>query len=206
MPTERFFRLSVEKQAVIREAAIEEFARVPFEKVSINQIIQTADISRGSFYTYFEDKRDLLRYIFIDCKESICNFCKDCLEKNQGNLWVMLEELLEYCIDFFKASRYWNLFKNISGISDTEELLGYQNIMKENDREFKRLESYIYEVADKSELILLEKEDFIVFLELCMGSLMVSLAHFKENVEDEEIIKEKFRKKLEIIRHGVCKQ
>ena len=40
--------------------------RVPYEKVSINQIIHNADISRGSFYTYFVDKKDLLEYILSD--------------------------------------------------------------------------------------------------------------------------------------------
>ncbi len=63
MPSERFLKLSEEKQKRIVEAAVNEFARVPFENVSINQIIREADISRGSFYTYFEDKRDLLGYV-----------------------------------------------------------------------------------------------------------------------------------------------
>ena len=39
MPTERFYRLPEAKKQVIRQAAIKEFARVPFEKASINQII-----------------------------------------------------------------------------------------------------------------------------------------------------------------------
>ena len=50
MPTERFYRLPEVKRQAIREAALKEFARVPFEKVSINQIIRNADISRGSFF------------------------------------------------------------------------------------------------------------------------------------------------------------
>ena len=54
MPTERFWRLPEAKRQMIREAALQEFARVPYEKVSINQIIHNADISRGSFYTYPE--------------------------------------------------------------------------------------------------------------------------------------------------------
>ena len=53
MPTERFYRLAAEKQSAIWRAAFDEFASEPFEKASINRIIQTADISRGSFYTYF---------------------------------------------------------------------------------------------------------------------------------------------------------
>ena len=56
MPTERFLRLPKEKIEAIRIAAAKEFMRVPLEEASINRIVHDADISRGSFYTYFEDK------------------------------------------------------------------------------------------------------------------------------------------------------
>ena len=46
MPTERFYKLPEEKKKAIRDAAMEECIRVPFEKVSINKIIQNAGISR----------------------------------------------------------------------------------------------------------------------------------------------------------------
>lgn len=206
MPSERFFRLSAQKQAIIREAAIEEFARVPYEKVSINQIIQKADISRGSFYTYFEDKRDLLRYIFMDIKESMCNFSKDSINRAGGSLWIMMEDLLDFCMKFFKESYYVKLFKNVSTFPDTEQLLGFQDLKKEHDEELKRLESQLYELADKTDLTIEGEEEFKVLLDLCMGSLMASVGCFKNNDEDEEIIKKKFRKKLEMIRYGVCKR
>ncbi|ETP70922.1 transcriptional regulator, partial [Lachnospiraceae bacterium JC7] len=66
MATERFEKLSEDKKKRILLAAREEFARVPYEEASINQIIKNAGISRGSFYTYFEDKNDLLQYVFSE--------------------------------------------------------------------------------------------------------------------------------------------
>ena len=63
MPTERFMRLPKEKIEAIRAAAAKEFMRVAPEEVSINRIVHDADISRGSFNTYFEDKRDLLKWL-----------------------------------------------------------------------------------------------------------------------------------------------
>ena len=53
MPTQRFFNLKEEKRRAIVRAAVHEFSRVPYSVASINQIIKEADISRGSFYTYF---------------------------------------------------------------------------------------------------------------------------------------------------------
>ena len=105
MPTERFYRLPEAKKQVIRQAAIKEFARVPFEKASINQIIQNADISRGSFYTYFEDKQDVVRYIFEDNARQMQECCERELDKNDGNLFDMLEWLFEFTIRKLEESK-----------------------------------------------------------------------------------------------------
>ena len=45
----------------IIKAAKKEFERVPFEQTSIKNIVEDAEIARGSFYQYFESKEDLLR-------------------------------------------------------------------------------------------------------------------------------------------------
>ena len=64
MPKETFLKLSKEKQQKIIKSAKKEFARAPIENVSIKNIVQDADIARGSFYQYFESKEDLLRVYF----------------------------------------------------------------------------------------------------------------------------------------------
>ena len=90
MPSERFYRLSEEKRKTICEAAIREFARVTMDKVSINQIIKNADISRGSFYTYFEDKWDIVSYIFEDIQEKLIILVKDRARKTGGDIFLSL--------------------------------------------------------------------------------------------------------------------
>lgn len=63
MPKDTFFNLPEEKRQKIVEAAMLEFEEHSFDSASINQIISTAQISKGSFYQYFEDKRDLFKHI-----------------------------------------------------------------------------------------------------------------------------------------------
>lgn len=53
MPTDTFFRLPEEKRARILEGAWSEFTAVPYAEASINRIVQTSRIPRGSFYQYF---------------------------------------------------------------------------------------------------------------------------------------------------------
>lgn len=69
MPTAQFFKLEKDKQARILAAAVKEFSTVPYNDASINRIIKTADISRGSFYLYFADKEDLLFYLLQELVE-----------------------------------------------------------------------------------------------------------------------------------------
>ncbi|SMO32155.1 TetR/AcrR family transcriptional regulator [Melghirimyces algeriensis] len=64
MPKQTFFNLPQNKRERIIAAAIDEFAEYHFLDASINRIIDHANISRGSFYQYFEDLEDLYQYIF----------------------------------------------------------------------------------------------------------------------------------------------
>ena len=64
MPKETFLKLPEEKKNKIIKAAKKEFERAPFEQTSIKNIVEDADIARGSFYQYFESKEDLLRIYF----------------------------------------------------------------------------------------------------------------------------------------------
>ena len=58
-----FYNLPEEKRQRIIDAIMNEFSGSPSEKVSINRIIKEANISRGSFYQYFDDKVDLVEIL-----------------------------------------------------------------------------------------------------------------------------------------------
>jgi TetR/AcrR family transcriptional regulator len=63
MPKSTFFNLPDDKRDLILEVAIDEFAGKEYESASISQIVARAGIAKGSFYQYFEDKRDLYFYL-----------------------------------------------------------------------------------------------------------------------------------------------
>lgn len=64
IPKETFFNLPEEKRQKIIRAAIDQFAMFHYDKVTISGIIEAADIPKGSFYQYFENKDDLYIYLF----------------------------------------------------------------------------------------------------------------------------------------------
>ncbi|MBN2300749.1 MAG: TetR/AcrR family transcriptional regulator [Acholeplasmataceae bacterium] len=64
MPTQTFYNLPREKQERIMDAALNEMGQHTFEHLNIANIIRESDISRGSFYQYFSDKRDLYMHFY----------------------------------------------------------------------------------------------------------------------------------------------
>ena len=55
----RFQKLDPETRRKILETAAAEFAARGFEGTSLNQLLDLLDLSKGSFYYYFDDKADL---------------------------------------------------------------------------------------------------------------------------------------------------
>ena len=207
MPTERFYKLPEEKKKAIRDAAMEECIRVPFEKVSINKIIQNAGISRGSFYTYFEDKRDLVRYIFSDTADKLKFFWTKSVVTHGGDLWIASEELLDQAIIFAQKGKMFQMMQSIVLYQDFDKLFaeihGRNGVSEEKGNEI--LEA-LYEVTDKEKFRKIDMDSFGILVSMIMGCVMESIGWYNRHMESEENIKKIFREKLEILQHGICKQ
>lgn len=63
MPKQTFFNLDEKKRLTILNAALEEFSTHSYNDASINTIVGKSNISKGSLYQYFEDKKDLYLYL-----------------------------------------------------------------------------------------------------------------------------------------------
>ena len=205
MPTERFYRLPEAKKQVIRQAAIKEFARVPFEKASINQIIQNADISRGSFYTYFEDKQDVVRYIFEDNARQMQECCERELDKNDGNLFDMLEWLFEFTIRKLEESKEMvQLVRNVCSYQENTRAMGFEigyrppmgSPGKEKTTQWLAKRIRMERFARRSE------EELDVVLQLGVTSLILAVRFYYEQPDQLDQIRKRYLDSLEVSKHG----
>lgn len=205
MPTERFYRLPEEKKQIIREAAIKEFARVPFEKASINQIIQNADISRGSFYTYFADKQDVVAFIFEDSKEQMKRQCKDSLEESGGDYFKMLKDIFESFVEKLQETKdLLDMVRNIFSYQENANVMGFgsaPDAMMEDGCDPGI--SMLLQRIDTSHWRIKSPEDFGPLMTLGMASMMIALSQYYKCPEKLEQIRVWYDKKLEILRWGV---
>ena len=89
MPSATFFRLPEEKRRRLVESCWAELTSVRFTDVSINRIIAAAHIPRGSFYQYFADKEDLIRYLLENMRTYFIELLRDVLTESQGDLFAL---------------------------------------------------------------------------------------------------------------------
>jgi len=69
--SEQIKEIKSEKRALILETGLRLFAEEGFHATSISKITQSAGISKGLLYNYFESKEDLLRHIIFDYVEGL---------------------------------------------------------------------------------------------------------------------------------------
>lgn len=89
MVKQGFLNLTSEEQNRIIDAALDEFAHKDFEAASLNSIIASAGISKGSMYHYFAKKEDLYRYIVDRALEMKELFLKQALAESDKPLAAM---------------------------------------------------------------------------------------------------------------------
>ena len=202
MVTERFRKLPGGKKELIREAAVKEFIRVPFEKASINKIIKAAGISRGSFYTYFEDTYDVLEYLFEDAAQGFQNIWISRAEKHNGDLWDIMEDFLHFSIANITGD-FPQLIKNIVDSGSIFSII--HRFFQNNNQKLFFLQEVLYDSIDKADF----KDQSIDTFEKLISMIFLELAHcigwYCHCPWDEEKIKEAFLKELEILQYGIRK-
>ena len=101
MPTDTFFNINEDKRERIIEAGIAEFSRNSFGDASISNIIEMAEIPRGSFYQYFSDLKDFYKYIIsVIAEKKIAFFNQSFGDMESRDTFEMIRELYRLGIKF----------------------------------------------------------------------------------------------------------
>lgn len=101
MPKDTFFNLPTEKRRRIERLAIEEFANHPYHRASISRLVVRAGIAKGSFYQYFEDKRELFEYLLNLAGQEKAQFLETALvDEGGGTVFEQLRRLLRHGLEF----------------------------------------------------------------------------------------------------------
>ncbi|MDN6161510.1 MAG: TetR/AcrR family transcriptional regulator, partial [Atopostipes sp.] len=107
-----FLNLPEKKKERIMTAALAEFSRVVMNEASVTNIVKKADISRGSFYQYFEDKEDLYQYLIKNAYREHRQHLYETIESNDGDLYQSLLDFYSEYIDEIMGSEFFSFYEN----------------------------------------------------------------------------------------------
>lgn len=100
MPNQTFNNLSKEKQETIIETSLKEFIIHDYESASLNQIINELGIAKGSFYRYFDSKKELYLYLIDYCIDKKFKYLSLYIDESCNDFFDMFKELMCYFVKF----------------------------------------------------------------------------------------------------------
>lgn len=200
MPSDTFLRLSEEKKKKLIDASIREFSLYNYNAVSINRIIKDASISRGSFYMYFDDKKDLYFYLLEQYKETLCKGMKEDLIKNNGDIFKMFQDNIKksyYTLNDSKFSFFLKSLENITVVEEENKTFGFRD------------KTLLNELVPYINLSLLNdnaKKHIEIIFATNMHLLIITLLKLLKNgVLDNNILKD-YYEQVNIFKYGCVKE
>lgn len=219
MPKETFFHLSKEKQQRIMKAAKKEFSRAPLGEASIAQIIKDAEIPRGSFYQYFEDKEDLYFYYFKSMHRNSREELRLAMEQANGNLFdgfeLYFSKMVTEVLQGPNGAFYQNLFMHMDyrSFHKVAPPFGRHPSHESSPHKMQSEEwQAFYDSVDLDTLNVANQEELKILVKLLMHVVFSTVADgyrqlMMENTElDVTKIENEFHLKLNWLKNGATKE
>lgn len=209
MPKQTFFNLPAEKRQRLLDAAQVEFRTYSFSEASISHIIERANISRGSFYQYFEDKADLYAYYGQMMKKDYGAKLVKILQANQGDYFASFRSYIDLIVD--------EVFQGDDALfyAKMMEARSFEVFHKFHQKKAPRLENerdarFIYRFVDKSKLNLSDFEDFKMLNNLVVGGIFHTIMQGlvmkqAQGKADLERLKQNYKRMLDLLQYGAGK-
>ena len=192
MPRQTFNNLPEDKKKKILEAAKNEFSRVSVEEASINNIVNEANIARGSFYQYFESKEDLLLFMVNEASEKVKKMVDKKIKEN-GDIFetyiFFYDKIIKTCKNSKDKEFYKTIFTNLK--ANDNIILGKA---KED------IYNSLIENADISKLK--NKEDLIILIDMLNALTRWTIIQSFMGKNQTEI-RNKYLKQIEYIKYGI---
>ena len=203
MPKDMFFNISKIKREMFLNVAIDEFTSKSFEEVSVNAIVKKANISRGSFYTYFDDLEELFNYIFLSVKEKRFVYAKELINEADGDYFEFIRLLFSYDYDQYNKEGTYTLFRNYIHYIQVTKKVSLSDVLLNG--------SFLENIEHFSQYFNISKfnlstDDFLDLIEVVVLIMINTFIKSEsENLSKEDVIL-LFNKRLSYIEYGVKKK
>ena len=199
MAKESFYSLKEKKKKNLIDS-IEECLKVQsYDKIAIEDILKAAEISRGSFYKYFDDKSDAIHTYVDERLKSLLEIYKICIIECNYKLFdgtVEAYNCLKYMMKDSVYKAFYNNIKSLFGI------LIYNLNMKKYDLEMQEFIDWCLINTTEGKSVLTTKEQMVETLDVLI-TLFIATTIKMVILPGEELDNIDFSKKISIIKKGI---
>lgn len=195
-----FLNLSESKKQRVISAIIDEFAREDTNRVSINNIIEQANISRGSFYQYFDDKMDLVEVVFHYYAEQCVSEISKVIDISRGDIFYTYEECFSIMAELGKSKRNKAVFRKVfSGLYDPCSIVS--EFISKRYQGLDEIDSLKKQLSRKN--LKSQDDDFFRLVNaVLMTVLKRCVREYFINGGEYEIVKKSYLKQVDIVKSG----
>ncbi len=202
MPKITFFNLNIEKKEKIKRAIINEFSKNTISKASISNIVEEAQIPRGSFYQYFEDKEDALKYIIDEFIKFEKEEIKDSLKRNKGDIFATSIDIFRYVSKKSYNAPHMMLCHNIIQKLKEENVNIFDGI---NCKSMYQANKENGNIINTDILKIKNEEDLKYIMKILTVVIRASIMDVLTKKKSEEKAEEELEKQIEILKRGMEK-
>lgn len=120
------------KKLHLIQAAYECFSEKGIHKSSIDEIVNKANVAKGTFYLYFKDKKDLFEQLCLEVSKNVLlNAYHSVLQRQVSEYEEIVISFVDAIIEYFKSHKNeltmleknfsWPIIQKHLDISETEE-------------------------------------------------------------------------------------
>lgn len=156
----------------VGDVALKLFSSKPFERVSMDEIAQKAELGKGTLYKLFSGKEEIM--VHVICR-GIENLCRDLEEQCLGTSDVpqALKRLLELEYDFY--TKYSNLvLKLVFHQSDNSESVFLDRVRVQHQQHIDLLERIFEQARTEGMQFRLDNQELIQALNAAIKGLMIN--------------------------------
>ncbi|MFK5882958.1 MAG: TetR/AcrR family transcriptional regulator [Candidatus Izemoplasma sp.] len=201
MPKDTFFNLEPKKRKKILNAARKEFSRTPLDKVKISNIINHADIPRGSFYQYFENIDDLFYFFIEEVQLERESFLLEFARKEAGDIFDYAKNIFGYEYDLFTSHNRHNLMMNIFKSMS----LNTDYFEKYNERRKQFIIKLLAEIRVDN-LRFSSEKDLLSIFHLIQDHRRSLIHKSTYKIQTKEEIVEQYNWFIDVFKHGILKE
>lgn len=202
MPTTQFLKLKIDRKNSIIRALTRLFATREYGSISVKELADEADISRGSFYLYFADKEDA----FLTSVKSYT----DRFEQDLLNIYVKSNDIPEIFMQVFDYLAHLSPFEHSFFEKISSNLsIGVPDIIAETFEQFSEKIDTLLKAHLTSQNIPLSPaldEQIDLCREILFSLLVSSLIDMGLNRSTVPHARESLRKKIDLILFAASQQ